>query len=116
MTHGNDPSVHRIRQGQFVCTADETALCHNYPACECEIWDSETHFENAELGHESKQHDECWFVPWMRAVDLCDSYAPQNVWDEDEFPDGPVSFDFDFDSLQWEYADNHTQPALPIGD
>jgi hypothetical protein len=117
MTHGDDPTVHRIRQGRFVCTADKAAPCHNYPACECEIWDSETHFDNAEPGHEVRGHDECWFVPWMQALGLSDSYALQQTFcDDDDFPDGPVTFDFDFDCLLWEYADTHTQPALPIGD
>lgn len=116
MAYGDDPSVHRIRQGRFVCTADNAAPCHNYPTCDCEIWDDETHFEHAEQGHESNTHSECWFVPWMEAVDLYDSYTPESiVYDDRDFPDGPVTFDFDFDCLGWKYADTHTQPTLPIG-
>lgn len=103
---GNDSSVHFIRDGRFVCTAEPTAACRNYPACECEAWSAELHGDPPAEGHGDQPQDECWIAPWMDATDLCDTYSPtQALLDDDEFPDGPVSVEWNEDYLTWEYAD-----------
>lgn len=108
--HGNDPNVHYIRGGRFVCEAPSDAKCHIFPACECEEWSAELHDPPAE-GHEDVQQDHCWIQPWMEATDLCDSYGPDGlVLSNDEFPDGPVSIQWEYDAVMWSYADD-TDPT-----
>lgn len=107
---GDDPTVHFIRDGRFVCVAEPTAPCRNYPGCECEAWSAELHGDPPAEGHEDRPQDECWIQPWMEATDLRDTYsADELLIDDDEFPDGPVAVEWQFDYLTWEYADD-TEP------
>jgi hypothetical protein len=106
---GNDSSVHFIRDGRFVCTAVPTARCRNYPDCECEAWGGELHGDSPAEGHADQPQDECWIKSWMEAVDLSESYADGDgdvFLDDSEFPDGPVSVEWEFDYLTWHYADD----------
>lgn len=110
---GDDPQVHFIRDGRFVCVAEATADCHNYPACECDQWDMELHGHlpgsTPEPGHENVPHDECWIVPWVEASSLADSYEDGDGYSDDQFPDGPVTTSWECDYVLWSYADD-TQP------
>lgn len=117
-------SIHSIVDGRFVCTADATAKCHTYPACECESWTREVHgqefgevigFSNGRTlyaavpidpmpGHETVQHDECWLQGWMEAGPLWESYEPEDVaYDDGDFPDGPIDYTWHGDYLTWKY-------------
>jgi hypothetical protein len=107
---GDDPAVHFIRDGRFVCAADSAAKCHNYPTCECEGWTAELHGEVPADGHENQPQDECWIKPWLEATDLNETYDPEDLWLSDvDFPDGPISTIWNGDYLTWEYADD-TKP------
>jgi hypothetical protein len=108
--HGDDPAVHFIRDGRFVCIAEPTAKCRNYPACECEEWSAELHGTPPAEGHEDQPQNECWIGPWMSATDLVDNYAPVDgeAIDDDQFPDGPICVMWEDDYILWEYADNTT--------
>lgn len=109
--HGDDPRIHFIRDGRFVCEAAPTARCRNYPGCECEGWDPDLHGPIPAEGHEDVPHDECWIAPWMGATDLRDSFITEEVMlDDDEFPDGPVVVIWQYDYLTWEY-DGERIPA-----
>jgi hypothetical protein len=104
--------AHFIRDGRFVCTAEPSAPCRNYPGCECEEWSEELHGEVPVEGHADKQQEECWMEPWLHAVPLCDTYATEgSVLDDEEFPDGPVLVDWQHDWLVWEYANEDVRPA-----
>lgn len=110
---GDDPTVHRIVDGRFVCTAPATADCRNYPACECYGWDVDVHGHDGSTpqpGHENVPHDECWAIAWMHATDLADCHVGDGLGvvdlTDDEFPDGPVRIIWDGDYLTWDYADD----------
>lgn len=108
---GNDSAVHFIRDGRFVCTAEPTAKCRNYPSCECEAWSVELHGNPPAEGHEDQPQGECWVNPWLSATDLRDSYEPEELWlDDDEFPNGPIDIEWDGDCVLWKYADE-TRPS-----
>lgn len=107
--HGNNSSVHFIRDGSFVCTADPSAKCRNYPACECEESGGTAHEDPVADGHQDVPQSECWVQSWMDAVDLSDSYADGGTElciGNDEFPDGPVEIEWHMDFLTWQYADD----------
>lgn len=109
---GDNPVVHVIRDGRFACLADADASCRNYPACDCEGWDPELHGDPPAPGHEDVPQDECWIAPWMGATDLRDTYGDAELYiDDDDFPDGPVIFEWHGDYITWEYADD-TVPAV----
>lgn len=123
--------IHFIRDGRFVCTAEPTAPCRNYPSCECEEWTLEEHgqrqgqrigmkngrplFADFDVppmpGHESVPQEECWVEPWLTATDLRDTYGAAELYiDDDEFPDGPVDIEWHGDCVTWEYADHRIVP------
>lgn len=104
-THGNDPAVHFIRDGRFVCTAEPTAKCRNYPGCGCEEWSGPSHGDRPAPGHEDAPQSECWLDPWLTSYPLCDAYAEGCVLDDSDFPDGPVTVEWDSDFVTWTYAD-----------
>ena len=109
--HGNDPSVHFIRDGRFVCVAEPTAKCRNYPGCECESWGESLHGDPPTEGHGDQPQDECWIKPWLDAVDLSESYGVGFLFlNNSEFPDGPVAVEWFCDHLTWRYADD-TDPT-----
>lgn len=120
-THGNDAGVHFIEAGRFVCKADASAPCRNYPACTCEDWEEARHFghgkgETPEPGHEAVPQDECWMDPWLNNSMLHDSYSADDLYiDDDEFPNGPVETTWEGDYLLWEYADD-TRPVVSTDD
>lgn len=127
-------AVHFIRDGVFVCLAEPTDSCRNYPACDCEHWSRELHgqqrgdfigraptghalYANEDIpvtpGHETVPQDDCWIGTWINADALHDSYfGPINhkdVYNEAygmTFPDGPVEHDWQGDYMQWHYADS----------
>lgn len=107
--HGNNSAVHFIRDGRFVCLAEPSATCRNYPGCECEAWGDDLHGDPPADGHGDQPQDECWIKPWLDAVDLSESYADGDgelFIGDNEFPDGPVSVEWHFDFLTWQYADD----------
>lgn len=77
----------------FECRGDETAPCHQYPDCGCEI---------AGCGHPSTPHAECMVKPWM------DDACAQECFDLREptpVRDGPITAWFDGDCYAWDYAE-----------
>ena len=102
---GDDPAVHFIRDGRFVCTAPPTAPCRNYPACSCETWDPDLHGEVVAPGHEDVPQDECWMAPWLTSTDLCDQFEQDIMRPDEEFPDGAITVEFEWDECTWAYAD-----------
>lgn len=109
-THGDDSTVHHIRDGRFVCTAPAGAPCRVYPACACEHWSEELHGDTPEPGHEPISQEECWATPWLDAVELWMNYQPADGLMGYTFPDGPVTISWEDDYLGWAYADD-TQPT-----
>ena len=102
--------VHFIRGGRFVCTAAQFSPCRNYPACECEYPDPTEHGKPPTPGHEDVPQSTCWLESWLTGVDLCDTYSPEQLTqDDDTFPDGPIRIEWFGDEVTWEYADD-TRP------
>jgi hypothetical protein len=115
--YGDNPDVHWIEDGLFVCVASPEAKCRTYPTCECEYWcccDSPD--ENHDDGEHccmttTKPGQECWIGTWIDAVGCEDSCADENlttgIWDSPDggiaWPDGQVTCEWD-DGIMWEYA------------
>jgi len=59
----------------FVCRADPTARCRNYPDCGCETWDEATetcdggHADEWTHTHPSVPQPECWLESWFANED-----------------------------------------------
>lgn len=113
MTAGTQvENPHRIVDGKFVCSADNDASCHHYPACECESWSDEH-----DADHPAAQHDECWLAGWFDAVPLEDMYVAEDGaygFLGYRFPDGPIDWEYD-DGIEWHYTDG-TEPIDPSDD
>jgi len=112
MTHGNDPTVHFIENGRFVCKAEPTAPCRNYPDCACETWDMAMHFGHGRdstpaPGHEPVPQNECWMDAWINGPGLEDSHCDADGLfsePEDGWPDGAIDATWEGDYLIWEYV------------
>ncbi|WP_156759541.1 hypothetical protein [Microbacterium karelineae] len=91
------PTVqHRIEKGRFVCPGDETASCHQYPACDHETWP---------CGCDYVPHADCWIKPWIDGSDLVDSYAGDEPYLRDEdLPDGDATWTFEGDYVLFDYV------------
>lgn len=94
---------HRLVDGTFICDGGNDAICHNYPTCECEVWDAETH-DKPEGDHANSPHDECWMLPWLNAVTPADTSA-DNLRD-DQIHDGEVLLSWEGEGVVWVYAEN----------
>lgn len=108
--HGDNPELHRIVDGRFVCTAPLEAPCRTYPDCSCESFGAE-HTEDYP-DHVDVPGQACWIGEWIDTIGVGDSYVDQeHVWlDGDWFPDGPVTADWvDGECIEWQYADS-TRP------
>lgn len=116
--YGNDPAVHRIEGGRFVCLAAEDAKCRSNPTCECENWcccDGSP--QDSADNHDEGEHccmttaeagRPCWIEPWVDAVGVEDTYDDNamrfyDADDEPVYPDGPVACDWE-DGIRWRYA------------
>lgn len=131
--YGDDPTVHAIRHGRFVCTADPDAPCRTSPTCEnCEHWcgcdgseqDAADNHDLADGEHccmlTKKPGQSCWIEPLVNGDGIEESWVGNVIWpvpddlidprprDEDgcpgDFPDGPVTVDWDHDYCTWAYA------------
>lgn len=98
-------AVHFIRGGRFVCTAEPTARCRNYPSCGCEEWSAELHGSDPAPGHEDRPQDECWIDTWLNSAPLADSHVEATCADNGEFRDGPIRIEWETDYVLWSYAD-----------
>lgn len=76
----------------FECRGDQTAPCHQYRDCGCELVDCE---------HPVTAHDECMVKAWMDEVCAEECFHPRG-----RVParSGPVNAWFDGDCYAWDYA------------
>ncbi|EKT83069.1 hypothetical protein Mbo4_049 [Rhodococcus phage Mbo4] len=89
---------------EFVCHGDSTAICHQYPDCDCETW-SEGH------PHPMASHDRCWMQDWFDN----DGTAPfSETLDECKYTvgmSGPIRTYFCEEYVEWEFAPADGVPA-----
>lgn len=120
--HGDDPKVHAIKDGQFVCTAEPDAKCRTYPTCiDCEVWCGCQTEARAAENHDPGEHccmttaqprQDCWIEPWITGGWLEDSFGDdaseamvENADGDLVWPDGSVTVDFEGDYCSWMYAE-----------
>lgn len=122
-----DGEVESVR---FVCDGDDSAVCHHWPDCGCEIWTRELHrqtfgqpigYDSASgktvyasetlppaPGHEDVLQELCWIDPWFNdttsPADWLDLYDGPLDIKLDDLVSGSVVTTFEGDYMTWEYA------------
>jgi len=92
---------HRIEDGRFVCPGDEKSRCHRYPDCD------ESLHDRWPCGCEYVAHSECWIQPWIEASSLADSHDEADGFGglrDADFPDGDVSWSWEYDYVLFRYV------------
>ena len=86
---------------RFACTGDRTSPCHQYPPTELgmERW------READK-HLFVPHDECWLEQWMTEADCAILCGP----DGEPVRSGPVNVTWNWDCVEWEYAEPAVTP------
>jgi hypothetical protein len=83
----------------FTCHGDDTAKCHNYPACDCETWSDEHE-------HPAVPQVQCWMQDWFDSLAV--SYdGDQNIsgFGPDVSGSGFVDTEFEDDYILWSWAE-----------
>lgn len=91
---------------KFECRGDKTSPCHIYPVCECDHWDDD-HGKEYGPGHEPVPHDLCWASDWFanEAVDYIGDDSEDGEPPRMMAKTGPIKFSFDYDYVEWEWAE-----------
>lgn len=80
----------------FTCSGTRESDCHNYPACDCEVWDDEHQ-------HPKVQHDECWMQNWFDNDATDPSTETLDLAEYTVGQSGPVTCSFEYDFVRWEF-------------
>jgi len=93
----------------FVCLADPTARCRNYPDCGCEVWDTDGEDDGTngpwKHTHPSVPQPKCWLQEWF-ANDGTDYEGEDTLDGQPTRPHhGPIEAYFEGDYVSWNFIE-----------